>query len=207
MSEELNAVREMVVGVDEVGRGPLIGPVVAAAVVLPDNHAIVGLADSKKLTPKRREKLAIEIKSKAVVWAISEASEQEIDAINILQASLLAMQRAVEKAQSIVSRDSEAVITKALIDGNKIPKLNIAAEAIVKGDTKIEEISAASIIAKVARDKMMVELDALYPEYGFASHKGYPTKQHFAALAKYGVLPQHRRSFSPVRKVIESLVR
>jgi ribonuclease HII len=117
------------------------------------------------------------------------------------------MQRAVEKAQSIVSRDSEAVITKALIDGNKIPKLNIAAEAIVKGDTKIEEISAASIIAKVARDKMMVELDALYPEYGFASHKGYPTKQHFAALAKYGVLPQHRRSFSPVRKVIESLVR
>ncbi|MBT3614095.1 MAG: ribonuclease HII, partial [Thiotrichales bacterium] len=125
----------MVVGVDEVGRGPLIGPVVAAAVVLPDNHAIVGLADSKKLTPKRREKLAIEIQAKAVVWAISEASEQEIDAINILQASLLAMQRAVEKAQSIVSRDSEAVITKALIDGNKIPKLNIAAEAIVKGDT------------------------------------------------------------------------
>ncbi|HIJ48893.1 MAG TPA: ribonuclease HII [Gammaproteobacteria bacterium] len=184
----------MIAGVDEVGRGPLIGSVVAAAVVLPENHDIIGLADSKKLSAKRRETLAVEIRAVAVEWAISEASHLEIDEINILHASMLAMKRAVEQLSG--------PIDKVLVDGNRLPDLSIPAEAIIKGDSKIEAISAASILAKVARDQMMVELHQQHPEYGFDRHKGYPTKLHFEMLEQYGVLEQHRRSFAPVRKIL-----
>jgi len=185
-----------IAGVDEVGRGPLVGSVVAAAVVLPEDHGIIGLADSKKLSPKRREMLALEIRECATGWAVAEATHQEIDEINILQASLLAMRRAVEQLSCQVSR--------ALIDGNRIPQgLGVPAEAIVKGDSKIESISAASILAKVERDQMMLELHQHYPEYGFDRHKGYPTKAHFEALEQLGPLAQHRRSFAPVRRALE----
>ncbi len=180
-----------IAGVDEVGRGPLIGSVVAAAVVLPEDHGIVGLADSKKLSAKRREALAGEIRETAIGWAVTEATHQEIDEINILHASMLAMKRAVEQLQ--------CPIDKVLVDGNRLPEIDYPAEAIVKGDSKVEAISAASILAKVARDQMMVELHQQYPEYGFDRHKGYPTKLHFEMLEKYGVLEQHRRSFKPVR--------
>ncbi|MBT4606434.1 MAG: ribonuclease HII [Thiotrichales bacterium] len=184
----------VIAGVDEVGRGPLIGAVVAAAVVLPENHGIIGLADSKKLSAKRRERLAEEIRDVAVDWAITEASHLEIDEINILHASMLAMKRAVEQLSS--------PIDKVLVDGNRLPDLSLPAEAIIKGDSKIEAISAASIIAKVARDRMMLELHQQHPEYGFDRHKGYPTKLHFEMLKKYGVLEQHRRSFRPVQRQI-----
>ncbi len=186
---------DQVAGVDEVGRGPLVGPVVAAAVVLPEDHGIIGLADSKKLTPKRREALAVKIRECATGWAVAEATHEEIDEINILQASLLAMRRAVEQLSCRVSR--------ALIDGNRIPDdLGIPAEAVVKGDSKIESISAASILAKVERDRMMLELHQQHPEYGFDRHKGYPTRQHLDALREHGVLAQHRRSFRPVRAIL-----
>ena len=178
------------------GRGPLIGAVVAAAVVLPENHGIIGLADSKKLSAKRRERLAEEIRDVAVDWAITEASHLEIDEINILHASMLAMKRAVEQPS--------CPIDKVLVDGNRLPDLSLPAEAIIKGDSKIEAISAASIIAKVARDQMMLELHQQHPEYGFDRHKGYPTKLHFEMLKKYGVLEQHRRSFRPVRKALDN---
>ncbi|MBT3967679.1 MAG: ribonuclease HII [Gammaproteobacteria bacterium] len=184
----------VIAGVDEVGRGPLIGAVVAAAVVLPENHGIIGLADSKKLSAKRRERLAEEIRDVAVDWAITEASHLEIDEINILHASMLAMKRAVEQLS--------CPIDKVLVDGNRLPDLSLPAEAIIKGDSKIEAISAASIIAKVARDQMMLELHQQHPEYGFDRHKGYPTKLHFEMLKKYGVLEQHRRSFRPVQRQI-----
>lgn len=184
----------VIAGVDEVGRGPLIGAVVAAAVVLPENHGIIGLADSKKLSAKRRERLAEEIRDVAVDWAITEASHLEIDEINILHASMLAMKRAVEQLN--------CPIDKVLVDGNRLPDLSLPAEAIIKGDSKIEAISAASIIAKVARDQMMLELHQQHPEYGFDRHKGYPTKLHFEMLKKYGVLEQHRRSFRPVQRQI-----
>ncbi|MBT6670149.1 MAG: ribonuclease HII [Gammaproteobacteria bacterium] len=184
----------VIAGVDEVGRGPLIGAVVAAAVVLPENHGIIGLADSKKLSAKRRERLAEEIRDVAVDWAITEASHLEIDEINILHASMLAMKRAVEQLS--------CPIDKVLVDGNRLPDLSLPAEAIIKGDSKIEAISAASIIAKVARDRMMLELHQQHPEYGFDRHKGYPTKLHFEMLKKYGVLEQHRRSFRPVQRQI-----
>ena len=184
----------VIAGVDEVGRGPLIGAVVAAAVVLPENHGIIGLADSKKLSAKRRERLAEEIRDVAVDWAITEASHLEIDEINILHASMLAMKRAVEQLN--------CPIDKVLVDGNRLPDLSLPAEAIIKGDSKIEAISAASIIAKVARDRMMLELHQQHPEYGFDRHKGYPTKLHFEMLKKYGVLEQHRRSFRPVQRQI-----
>ena len=184
----------VIAGVDEVGRGPLIGAVVAAAVVLPENHGIIGLADSKKLSAKRRELLAEEIRDVAVDWAITEASHLEIDEINILHASMLAMKRAVEQLS--------CPIDKVLVDGNRLPDLSLPAEAIIKGDSKIEAISAASIIAKVARDRMMLELHQQHPEYGFDRHKGYPTKLHFEMLKKYGVLEQHRRSFRPVQRQI-----
>ena len=184
----------VIAGVDEVGRGPLIGAVVAAAVVLPENHGIIGLADSKKLAAKRRERLAEEIRDVAVDWAITEASHLEIDEINILHASMLAMKRAVEQLS--------CPIDKVLVDGNRLPDLSLPAEAIIKGDSKIEAISAASIIAKVARDRMMLELHQQHPEYGFDRHKGYPTKLHFEMLKKYGVLEQHRRSFRPVQRQI-----
>ena len=184
----------VIAGVDEVGRGPLIGAVVAAAVVLPENHGIIGLADSKKLSAKRRERLAEEIRDVAVDWAVTEASHLEIDEINILHASMLAMKRAVEQLN--------CPIDKVLVDGNRLPDLSLPAEAIIKGDSKIEAISAASIIAKVARDRMMLELHQQHPEYGFDRHKGYPTKLHFEMLKKYGVLEQHRRSFRPVQRQI-----
>ena len=185
---------QKIAGVDEVGRGPLAGAVVAAAVILDPNNPIEGLTDSKKLTEKRREALSLEIKEKALAWAFGRAEQEEIDEINILQASLLAMKRAVES----LSIQPDHV----QIDGNKCPDMEYSMEAIVKGDALIPAIGAASIIAKVARDHEMVEMDKLYPEYGFAGHKGYPTKKHREALEKYGITPIHRRSFAPVRKLI-----
>ena len=186
----------LLAGVDEVGRGPLAGPVVAAAVILDPARPIAGLADSKKLTEKRREQLAEQIRESALAWSLGRAEVEEIDRINILQASLLAMQRAVE-GLSVTPQ-------KALVDGNKLPRLSCPAEAIIGGDSSVEVISAASIIAKVARDREMVELDALHPGYGLAKHKGYPTKQHIQALQTLGVTPIHRRSFGPVKRLLET---
>ena len=189
-----------VCGVDEAGRGPLVGAVVAGAVVLDPNNPIEGLKDSKKLTAVRREYLYEQIMEKAKAWGVGEASPAEIDEINILQATMLAMRRAVEDLTTRLG----AWPDKALIDGNRCPELPIAAEAIVKGDTKEPAISAASIVAKVTRDRQMQILHERHPEYGFAQHMGYPTEAHFAALKQYGACDQHRRSFSPVRKVLES---
>jgi len=190
-----------VCGVDEAGRGPLVGAVVAGAVVLDPNNPIDGLKDSKKLTAARREYLYEQIMEKAKAWGIGEASPLEIDQINILQATMLAMRRAIEDLTARLG----AWPDKALIDGNRCPELPIAAEAIVKGDAKEPAISAASIVAKVTRDRQMMSLHERHPEYGFAQHMGYPTEAHFAALKQYGVCDQHRRSFSPVRKVLESI--
>lgn len=186
----------IIAGVDEVGRGPLVGSVVAAAVVLGPNHGIVGLADSKKLPEKRRQALDVEIREKAVSWAIAESSAKEIDEINILQATFLAMRRAIDALS--VKPDT------VLVDGNTCPEKSPVyhCEAIIKGDQKVAEISAASIIAKVYRDQQMVDLHAEHPDYGFASHKGYPTKIHLAALDKLGAIKEHRRSFAPVRNVL-----
>lgn len=184
---------ELVCGVDEAGRGPLAGPVVAAAVILDPSNPIDGLNDSKKLSAKRRERLQGEIRAKALAWAVAEASVEEIDAINILQASMLAMQRAVEAL---------AILPKgALIDGNRCPILACKAEAIVGGDGKVEAIAAASILAKTSRDARMQELHATYPQYGFDRHMGYPTAQHLQALREHGPSPVHRRSFSPVAQL------
>jgi ribonuclease HII len=187
-------------GVDEAGRGPLVGAVVAGAVVLDPNNPIEGLKDSKKLTPAKREFLYEQIMEKAKAWGVGEASPTEIDEINILQATMLAMRRAIEDLTTRLGNWPD----KALIDGNRCPELPIAAEAIVKGDSKEPAISAASIIAKVTRDRQMQLLHERYPEYGFAQHMGYPTEAHFAALKQYGACDQHRRSFSPVRKVLEN---
>ena len=186
----------LVAGVDEVGRGPLVGAVVAAAVILDPDNWIEGLADSKKLSEKKRNLLDLEIREKALSWSLGRAEAHEIDDINILQASLLAMKRAVEGLS--IKPDH------LKIDGNKEIHMKISMETIIKGDSKVAAISAASIIAKVARDKEMVALDAQYPEYGFAGHKGYPTKAHREALIKHGATPQHRVSFKPVREVIEN---
>jgi ribonuclease HII len=186
-------------GVDEAGRGPLVGAVVAGAVVLDPHNRINGLKDSKKLTAARREFLYQQIMEKAKAWGIGEASPAEIDEINILQATMLAMRRAVEDLSSRLGQWPD----KALIDGNRCPGLPIAAEAIIKGDAKEPAISAASILAKVTRDRQMQILHERHPEYGFAQHMGYPTEAHFAALKQYGACEQHRRSFSPVRKVLE----
>jgi len=186
-------------GVDEAGRGPLVGAVVAGAVVLDPHNLINGLKDSKKLTAARREFLYQQIMEKAKAWGIGEASPAEIDEINILQATMLAMRRAVEDLSSRLGQWPD----KALIDGNRCPELPIAAEAIIKGDAKEPAISAASILAKVTRDRQMQILHERHPEYGFAQHMGYPTEAHFAALKQYGACEQHRRSFSPVRKVLE----
>ena len=188
-------------GVDEAGRGPLVGAVVAGAVVLDPNNPIEGLKDSKKLTPAKREFLYEQIMSKAKAWGVGEASPAEIDEINILQATMLAMRRAIEDLTTRLG----AWPNKALIDGNRCPELPIAAEAIIKGDTKEPAISAASIVAKVTRDRQMMALHEQHPQYGFAQHMGYPTEAHFAALKQYGACDQHRRSFSPVRKVLESI--
>lgn len=184
----------LIAGVDEVGRGPLAGPVVAAAVILDSEQVIEGLADSKKLSEKKRDLLYDEICTKAKAWAVGRAEVEEIDKINILQASLLAMQRAVE-ALAVTPEH-------ALVDGNRCPVLSMPATAVIKGDSRVEAISAASIIAKVTRDREMVELDTVYPGYGLAGHKGYPTKVHLEAIKTLGVTPLHRVSFGPVKKLI-----
>jgi len=184
----------LIAGVDEAGRGPLAGPVMAAAVILDPAQPIAGLADSKQLSARRRDELEEEIKERAWAWAVARAEVKEIDTLNILQATLLAMQRAVgalNPAPHLV-----------LVDGNRCPALPCRAEAIVKGDQSVPAISAASILAKVARDRELLSLDELYPNYGFARHKGYPTKDHVAALEQWGVTPVHRRSFGPVRKLL-----
>jgi ribonuclease HII len=186
-----------VAGVDEAGRGPLAGPVVAAAVILDPARPLPGLADSKTLTEKRRGALAGQIREQALAWALGRAEVEEIDRINILQASLLAMQRAV--AALAVAPEL------ALIDGNRCPELPCAAQAVIKGDSRVEAISAASILAKVARDVEMIELDARYPGYGLASHKGYGSRAHPAALESLGVTPIHRRSYAPVRRLLDEL--
>jgi len=188
-------------GVDEAGRGPLVGAVVAGAVVLDPSNPISGLKDSKKLTPARRDFLYEQIMEKAKAWGVGQASPAEIDDINILQATMLAMRRAIEDLASRLGTWPD----KALIDGNRCPELPIPSEAIIKGDAKEPAISAASIIAKVTRDRQMKILDALHPQYGFAQHMGYPTEAHFAALKEFGVCDEHRRSFSPVRKVLDGI--
>jgi len=185
----------LVAGVDEVGRGPLAGPVVTAAVILDPNKPIEGLNDSKKLSEKRREELEPLIKQRALAWSLGRAEAEEIDQINILQATLLAMKRAVE------GLDIDP--THALVDGNKAPDLACPVTTIIKGDQSEPAIAAASILAKVARDREMQVMDALYPGYGLAKHKGYPTKQHQQALLDLGVTPIHRRSFKPVRLALK----
>ena len=194
MTGEANYSNKLVCGVDEVGRGPLAGPVVAAAVILDPQRPIAGLADSKALSEKTRESLAEQIKASALAWALGRAEVEEIDQINILQASLLAMRRAVLGLRPQAEY--------ALIDGNRCPDLPCGAEAIIKGDQSVAAISAASIIAKVSRDAELIELDSQYPGYGFASHKGYGTRVHLQALQQLGVSPIHRRSFAPVKKLL-----
>lgn len=184
----------LVAGVDEVGRGPLAGPVVTAAVILDPARPIAGLADSKQLTERQREALAAVIKRDALAWALGRAEVAEIDGINILQATLLAMQRAVAGLPIAPGH--------VQVDGNRCPQLTCSVEAIIKGDARVPAISAASILAKVARDAEMVELDSVYPGYGLAGHKGYPTRAHVVALERLGVTPIHRRSFGPVRRVM-----
>lgn len=185
---------QLIAGVDEVGRGPLVGAVVTAAVILDPNKPIQGLADSKKLSEKKRLLLAEEIKEKALSWSLGRAEPEEIDELNILHATMLAMQRAV--AGLHIQPDF------VLVDGNRIPQLTMPAQAVVKGDSLVQEISAASILAKVARDLEMDELDKQYPNYGFAKHKGYPTKLHFEKLKEFGATPFHRKSFTPVKKIL-----
>ncbi|MGL5280216.1 ribonuclease HII [Plesiomonas shigelloides] len=184
----------LIAGVDEVGRGPLVGAVVTAAVILDPARPIVGLADSKKLSEKKRLALFDEIKEKALAWSLGRAEPHEIDELNILHATMLAMQRAV----------AGLPITPefVLIDGNRCPALPMPAQAVVKGDGKVAEISAASILAKVTRDREMAELDAQYPQYGFAKHKGYPTADHLRLLAEHGAIAEHRRSFAPVKRAL-----
>ena len=181
-------------GIDEAGRGPLAGPVVAAAVILAPRQGIAGLTDSKKLTARRREQLFDQIQDKALCCAIGQASVEEIDRLNILQATLLAMQRAVAGLRLVPAR--------VLVDGNRLPRLPMLAEAIIGGDAKVPAISAASILAKVHRDRWCEQIDAEYPQYGFAAHKGYGTAAHLAALRQHGPTPWHRRSFAPVAQAL-----
>ena len=187
---------DVVAGVDEVGRGPLAGPVVAAAVILDPKKPIDGLCDSKKMSANRRLEMSDKIKSNSLAWSLGRAEAKEIDEINILQASLLAMKRAIE----VLNIEPDIV----LVDGNYTPSINFKKKAIVKGDSFISEISAASIIAKVERDNEMIALDKIYPGYGFSSHKGYPTKQHIESLKKLGITDIHRITFSPVSKYLLS---
>ena len=187
---------ELVAGVDEVGRGPLCGAVVTAAVILDPNRPILGLNDSKKLTEARREKLYDEICEKALSWHIARAEVEEIDELNILHATMLAMQRAVEGLHITPKL--------AMIDGNRCPKLTMPSEAVVKGDSKVPAIAAASILAKVSRDREMAAFELIYPGYGIGGHKGYPTPVHLEALARLGPTPIHRRSFAPVRQAYEA---
>ena len=182
-------------GVDEVGRGPLAGPVIAAAVILDPEQPIQDLMDSKKISERKRILLALEIQKKSMAWAVGRAEHDEIDSINILQASLLAMKRAIES----LAIEPELV----LVDGIHCPDISFNVEAIIKGDNKIPAISAASIIAKVARDSEMIALDSQYPGYGFSQHKGYPTRMHIEALKELGVSSIHRKSFAPVKKLLE----
>lgn len=186
----------IICGVDEAGRGPLAGPVYASAVILDDARPIQGLADSKKLSEKQRDALALEIREHALAWSICEASVEEIDELNILRASLLAMKRAVE----VLSVRPHEV----LVDGLHCPDTGLRSRAIVKGDSSVPAISAASILAKTARDQAMLVLHEQYPEYGFAGHKGYPTAAHLAALRTHGVSRVHRRSFRPVRELLQT---
>ena len=187
---------ELICGVDEAGRGPLAGPVMAAAVILDPAHPIAGLRDSKKLSEAKRDQLAIEIKQYALAWSIAECSEQEIDELNILQATMLAMRRAVEGLT--------IQPTLALIDGNRCPVMSVRSEAIVKGDDKVQAISAASILAKTARDHRLAQLHLQYPQYALDQHKGYPTALHLALLREHGVSPIHRKSYAPVRALLNS---
>ncbi len=186
----------LVAGVDEAGRGPLAGPVVAAAVILDDLQPIPGLADSKVLSPLKRSRLYDEIRAKALCCSVALATVEEIDRINILQATLLAMRRAVEGLRLKPA--------KVLVDGNRLPSLSVMAEAVVGGDAKVAAISAASILAKVTRDRWCEDIDRQYPQYGFAAHKGYGTAEHLAALHAHGACPAHRRSFAPVARVLAS---
>lgn len=183
-----------IAGVDEVGRGPLVGAVVTAAVILDPSRPIVGLADSKKLSEKRRAALYDEIREKALAWSLGRAEPHEIDTLNILHATMLAMQRAVAGLP--------VVPDWVLIDGNRCPALPMPAQAVVKGDSRVAEISAASILAKVTRDREMYELDKQFPDYGFAQHKGYPTAYHLEKLATLGATLHHRRSFAPVKRAL-----
>ena len=192
---DFTLVEELVAGVDEVGRGPLCGAVVTAAVILDPARPILGLNDSKKLTEARRELLFDEIREKALSWCIARAEVEEIDQLNILHATMLAMQRAVAGLH-ITPR-------LALIDGNRCPQLAVPSAAVIKGDSKVPAIAAASILAKVSRDREMQALDRQYPGYGIAGHKGYPTAVHLEALQRLGPTPIHRRSFAPVRKLLE----
>lgn len=194
MAEFIYPNTRLIAGVDEVGRGPLVGAVVTAAVILDPARPIAGLADSKKLSEKRRLALFDEIRENALAWSLGRAEPEEIDQLNILHATMLAMQRAV--AGLTVTPDY------VLIDGNRCPSLPMPSMAVVKGDSLVAEISAASIIAKVTRDREMAELDAVFPQYGFAQHKGYPTAQHLAMLTEHGATPHHRRSFAPVRNAL-----
>ncbi|ARJ41064.1 ribonuclease HII [Pantoea alhagi] len=194
MAEFIYPNARLIAGVDEVGRGPLVGAVVTAAVILDPAQPIAGLADSKKLSEKRRLALYDEIREKALAWSLGRAEPEEIDRLNILHATMLAMQRAV--AGLAVTPDY------VLIDGNRCPELPMPSAAVVKGDSLVAEISAASIIAKVTRDREMAELDVVFPQYGFARHKGYPTAQHLAMLTEHGATPHHRRSFAPVRNAL-----
>lgn len=196
MDWALSAGDELIAGVDEVGRGPLCGAVVTAAVILDPTRPIEGLNDSKKLTEARREALFPLIQERALAWCIARAEVEEIDQLNILHATMLAMQRAVAGLAVIPDR--------VLIDGNRCPPLPMPAEPVVKGDSRVPAIAAASILAKVARDREMCELDRQYPGYGLTGHKGYPTPVHLQALRELGATPIHRRSFAPVRAVLES---
>jgi len=188
---------EVVCGVDEAGRGPLAGPVFAAAVILDPSKPIAGLRDSKKLSASRRDQLALLIQRDALAWSIAQCSAAEIDALNILQATMLAMRRAIESLS--------VAPTLALIDGNRCPVTTVRTEAIIKGDDKVMAISAASILAKTARDALLTDMHTRYPQYGFDQHKGYPTALHLARLREYGVTPEHRRSFAPVRELLSEM--
>lgn len=195
MSEFIYPAARIIAGVDEVGRGPLVGDVVTAAVILDPQQPIEGLADSKQLSDKRRLQLFLQIQQRAKCWSIGRASPAEIDELNILHATMLAMQRAVAALTLLPDW--------VLVDGNRTPQFSMPAQAVVKGDSLVAEISAASILAKVTRDAEMLELDQRYPQYGFARHKGYPTALHLQQLQLHGVIPQHRKSFAPVARLLD----
>jgi ribonuclease HII len=194
LAEFVRPEAKLIAGVDEVGRGPLVGAVVTAAVILDPDKPISGLTDSKKLSEKKRNLLAEEIKSKALAYAIGRCEAAEIDQLNILQATMVAMQRAV--AALVVTPEY------ILVDGNRCPSFNIPCQSVIKGDARVAEISAASILAKVERDNEMLALDQKHPQFGFASHKGYPTKAHLEAIKRHGVLPCYRKSFKPVAAIL-----